>query len=65
MCSQGPARSARVEMECGSENKVYYADEPERCAYLLRMKTPAACKEEDARALEAEIAAEGRVHDEV
>ena len=64
-CWQGPARSARVEFSCGIDNEVYYADEPEVCSYLLKMRSPAACTEGEKAKVEAEIAAEGNVHDEV
>jgi len=64
-CWQGPARSAKVELECGTENQVYYADEPEVCTYLIKMKTPAACTEKEEARLKAEIASEGNLHDEV
>ena len=55
-CWSGPARSARVELSCGMENEVFYADEPERCVYLLRMRTPAACTEDVLKQLQADKA---------
>jgi len=66
-CWQGPSRSARINLKCGSTNEVTYIDEPEVCTYVLEMTTPAICSENAIKALEAEIATQGGApaHDEV
>ncbi|KAJ9063257.1 hypothetical protein DSO57_1001697 [Entomophthora muscae] len=43
-CWHGPARLAKVAIECGAEEKVLGVSEPEKCEYHLRMTTPAACQ---------------------
>lgn len=42
-CWNGPKRSVRVSLECGDENEIVSVDEPNRCAYSMRFKTPAVC----------------------
>jgi len=64
-CWSGPSRSARVEVACGVDNVVLSAEEPERCTYLVKMKSPAACTEERAKELEALIGADNQVHDDL
>lgn len=44
-CFNGPKRSLRVEMECGTENEIKNVIEPEKCVYLATMTTPAVCDE--------------------
>ncbi|RKP10505.1 glucosidase II beta subunit-like-domain-containing protein [Thamnocephalis sphaerospora] len=42
-CWNGPNRSTEVLLECGTEEKVLSAEEPEKCVYRLRLTTPAVC----------------------
>lgn len=42
-CWNGPARSTKVILECGSEHKLVLVDEPSRCSYLFKFTTPCAC----------------------
>lgn len=42
-CWNGPKRSVRVSLECGDKNEIVSVDEPNRCAYSMRFKTPAVC----------------------
>jgi protein kinase C substrate 80K-H len=44
-CWNGPARSVKVEVECGAENKVESFMEPSKCEYVARVKSPAVCEE--------------------
>lgn len=42
-CHAFGARSAKVVVTCGAENKLLSAREPATCSYLLEMTSPAAC----------------------
>ncbi|KAI9201820.1 glucosidase II beta subunit-like-domain-containing protein [Polychytrium aggregatum] len=45
-CWNGPNRSLQVNLECGTENKIDSVAEPNKCEYVMRFRTPAACKHE-------------------
>lgn len=44
-CWNGPDRSAVILLQCGIENRLLSAAEPDRCAYAMTFETPAACPE--------------------
>ncbi|GAA5875927.1 hypothetical protein JCM8547_008350 [Rhodosporidiobolus lusitaniae] len=42
-CWNGPARSAKVDLVCGTSNALLSVMEPEKCEYLFKVSTPAVC----------------------
>lgn len=54
-CWQGPARSIKVTLRCGSETQLSQVDEPERCSYVAILDTPALCDAALIDSLQAEI----------
>lgn len=58
-CWNGPARSMTLTLECGAEDAVLDALEPEKCAYAARLVTPAACDGRAAQALRLELDPDG------
>lgn len=51
-CHKHPARSLRVKLECGGEERAWAASEPSTCAYTVHASTPAACKADTLKELE-------------
>jgi hypothetical protein len=51
-CHKHPARSLRVKLECGGEERGWDASEPNTCAYQVYASTPAACKAEKLKELQ-------------
>lgn len=47
-CWNGPNRSAKVVISCGTEDKLTGVSEPSRCEYDFRMTTPAVCDKPEA-----------------
>lgn len=45
-CWNGPERSATVFVTCGAENKVFSAEEPDTCRYVLEMESYIACDDD-------------------
>ena len=44
-CWNGPDRSAKIILSCGAEHKVVSVDEPNRCEYEYKFRTPSVCDE--------------------
>lgn len=44
-CWNGPIRSAEVRMKCGLRNEILAVSEPEKCGYMVEVKSPMACQE--------------------
>ena len=42
-CWNGPQRSMTVKLQCGNENKILSASEPNKCEYEMEMITPVMC----------------------
>jgi hypothetical protein len=42
-CWNGPMRSLKVTVTCGTEDEVLSVDEPSMCEYAMAFRTPAAC----------------------
>lgn len=57
-CWNGPQRSTKVRVICGSENKVISVTEPNKCEYQFDFTTPGACRE-------STTDTENDVHDEL
>ncbi|KAF8932324.1 hypothetical protein BGZ52_010460 [Haplosporangium bisporale] len=43
-CWNGPDRSVKVVMSCGTKNEIIAVSEPNKCEYLFKLRTPAACR---------------------
>lgn len=50
-CWNGPRRSTRVRITCGVSEEIVSVDEPNRCAYEMVIRSPAACRRELADAV--------------
>jgi len=57
-CHQGPQRSTKVLLKCGTENKLVHVHEPERCVYEALFETPAICDVAHAERLQQIVAKE-------
>ncbi|KAM9975271.1 hypothetical protein ACTFIW_000898 [Dictyostelium discoideum] len=53
-CWGGPKRSLKVFMECGQDNELYDVQEPGKCEYTIKFKTPVLCSEEHLKILRLE-----------
>ncbi|KAF9194871.1 hypothetical protein BGZ51_007091 [Haplosporangium sp. Z 767] len=43
-CWNGPERSVKVIMSCGTVNEIVAVSEPAKCEYLFKFRTPAVCR---------------------
>lgn len=50
-CWGSPDRSTRVTVICGAENQLIDVQEPNKCEYTMKLRTPAACSQEALDAL--------------
>lgn len=58
-CWNGPNRSTRVKLTCGTDNKLTSVAEPNRCEYAFEFETPAACRDLSSETNDSEM------HDEL
>lgn len=42
-CWNGPVRTIKVQLLCGEKEDIVSVDEPNRCSYFMKFKTPAVC----------------------
>jgi len=56
VCWQGPSRSIKVSIVCGSKDTFESVSEPSRCTYTGIVRTPAHCTEEIIKSMEREVA---------
>ncbi|KAL3683489.1 hypothetical protein R1sor_001511 [Riccia sorocarpa] len=54
-CWNGPERSLRVKMRCGTKLELRSVDEPSRCEYVAELSTPAMCLESKVKELERQL----------
>eukprot|EP00178_Gracilaria_changii_P004162 TRINITY_DN1649_c0_g1_i1.p1 TRINITY_DN1649_c0_g1~~TRINITY_DN1649_c0_g1_i1.p1 ORF type:complete len:556 (-),score=99.60 TRINITY_DN1649_c0_g1_i1:420-2087(-) len=59
-CWNGPQRSIRVELSCSDKEEVVGVDEPNRCTYRMKFKTPAVCEEHMIDAIMADFSNQRR-----
>lgn len=46
VCWNGPSRSIKVQLLCGEKEDIVSVDEPNRCTYFMKFRTPAVCEQE-------------------
>ncbi|MBW0472288.1 hypothetical protein O181_012003 [Austropuccinia psidii MF-1] len=44
-CWNGPERSVKLDLKCGTKNQLYSVMEPEKCEYWFKVTTPAVCRD--------------------
>ncbi|OAE34566.1 hypothetical protein AXG93_1487s1120 [Marchantia polymorpha subsp. ruderalis] len=54
-CWNGPERSLRVKMRCGTKLELRSVNEPSRCEYVAEFSTPALCLESRVQELEQQL----------
>ena len=52
---QAPARSLRVRLVCGEEDKLYGGTEPATCVYDAFMTTPIACTDIELKGYQSQL----------
>jgi len=58
-CWNGPERSVKLVMSCGTSTEIVSVTEPEKCEYLFKLQTPAVCPvSEDVEGEDADADAE-------
>ncbi|KAL2612424.1 hypothetical protein R1flu_024116 [Riccia fluitans] len=63
-CWNGPERSMRVKMRCGTKLELRSVDEPSRCEYVAEFSTPAKCLESKVKDLEQQLVVQDVPQDE-
>jgi len=54
-CWNGPDRSCVVTLQCGLQNELLNAEEPDKCEYTLLFRTPTACHIDQLKDLENKL----------
>eukprot|EP00474_Spongospora_subterranea_P003050 CRZ03508.1 hypothetical protein [Spongospora subterranea] len=56
-CWNGPERSTKVHLSCGSSNQVLSMSEPSTCVYEMHFQTPASCSETELERIQDNLTA--------
>ena len=59
-CWNGPARSIKVELLCGEREEIVSVDEPNRCSYHMKFRTPGICSKQMADRIMTEVQRDGK-----
>lgn len=64
-CWNGPSRSTKVTLTCGEKEEIIAVDEPNRCSYAMKFKTPAVCEKAVADSIISQFDNVGNSKDEL
>ena len=64
-CWNGPSRSTKVILTCGETEEIIAVDEPNRCSYSMKFKTPAVCEKSVADSIISQFDTSDKSKDEL